>query len=318
MKTEEVEEILACLDGDRRVAYYFKDRYCLGLIEYEIKRCNTSFLSVSELKKGALARFSQKPIINNVLKYCHDQVISISDLYRVWPTNQLPYSVTLAKWGTGRRYGEQTSRKQSNLVLQINFDNGHVEEYKKLIKPELETGPFESWGHPICHGKHKTLGWVRLDISLDTDEALIEEVQNDWVRLATRALKDAEYRRSRKRVGGREWVVYDSLASYEDLKHYVEVLLKPYQELWPELAMSCAIRFIRQELGINRIFYHTFDTGIKLKGIYGEPPRSMYTQLPQKFGFELTDAAPEMLIRHRFARRCIKAISKPRWFKKCF
>lgn len=318
MKLKEVEEVIACLGNERRVDYYFKNRYCLELIEYEMKRRGTDSLRVSELNKGNLAALRQKPVIAEVIKACHGNNIGLYDLQKAWPKQLLCYPVTLAQWGCGDRYSDQTSRKQHNLVLQINFDGGHIAEYEKLIKPESKSGPFEYWGHPVSQTRQKTIGWIRMDISFDTNEVLIEEIQNDWLRRSERALQNAKSVLSGGSSNFTGKLIRNSRTNFNDLTYYVDTLLKPYRELWPELAMDCAVRFIRDELGINRIFYHTLDTGIKLKGIWGKPPRSLYTTLPKKFGFALTEHAPEMLVQHTFARRCIKAINEPRWFKKCF
>lgn len=318
MKLKEVEEVIACLGNERRVAYYFKDRYCLELIEYEIKRRGTDSLRVSELNKGNLAALRQKPVIAEVIKNCRGNHVGLYDLQKAWPKQLLCYVVTLATWGDGDRYCDQTSRKQRNLVLRINFDGAHIAAYEKLIKPESEKGPFEYWGHPVSRGRQKTIGWIRMDISFDTNEVLIEEIQTDWLRRSERASQNAKSVLSGRSSDFTGKLIHNSLANFDDLKYYVNTLLKPYRELWPELAMDCAIRFIRDELGITNIFYHTFETGIKIKGIWGKPPRSLYTKLPKKFGFELTDHAPEMLVQHTFARRCIKAINEPRWYKKCF
>jgi len=102
---------------------------------------------------------------------------------------------------------------------------------------------------------------------------------------------------------------------FSDLQYYIDNILGPYQQIWAEASMAAAIRFIRQELGISNVYYHSFDTGKKIKAVSGSPPRSMYTQLPKQFGFELVSNHPEFLIRDKVSRRYINAISDPQWFK---
>ena len=61
--------------------------------------------------------------------------------------------------------------------------------------------------------------------------------------------------------------------------------------------MKIYFYFLKEEIGINTIFYHTFEGGNFLKGIdYAKkPPRSLNTSLPKKFCFELTNQYPAFL-----------------------
>ena len=54
-------------------------------------------------------------------------------------------------------------------------------------------GPFEWWSHPVRQDGRHTLAWARMDVDLDAGEALIEEIQSDWIREAV-----SEWRRSRQ------------------------------------------------------------------------------------------------------------------------
>ncbi|MEO1855739.1 MAG: hypothetical protein ABGY95_00010 [Rubritalea sp.] len=57
--------------------------------------------------------------------------------------------------------------------------------------------------------------------------------------------------------------------------------------------LSAAISFIRQELGLRSIFYHTPQSGAAYTGSTAEDaPRSNYTKLPQKFCFSLSESRP--------------------------
>lgn len=61
--------------------------------------------------------------------------------------------------------------------------------------------------------------------------------------------------------------------------------------------LAAAIKVLREDLNIKRIFYHSFESGNILKGFEGDwlPPRSLYTQLPKRFCFQPTNEAPAML-----------------------
>ncbi|MGH1374669.1 MAG: hypothetical protein ACRBBW_21715 [Cellvibrionaceae bacterium] len=153
-------------------------------------------------------------------------------------------------------------------------------------------------------------------MDFDTDEVLIEEIQNDWLRNASNALASIKSRRAKKPFLKPRDVYGDILGDFEGLERYVEQTLAPYRKIWAEASMLAVLRFIRDELGLSAVYYHSFDTGKKLKGIFGNPPRSMYTQLPKQFGFEETADAPIFLMRDKFSQRCIKAIDNPRWFRR--
>lgn len=76
-----------------------------------------------------------------------------------------------------------------------------------------------------------------------------------------------------------------------------------------------AISTIKEELGINKIFYHSVETGKWLKNInYEAPPVSIYTDLPRKFCFKAVDFAPEFIASNRAARRRLKKVKRPSWF----
>jgi hypothetical protein len=87
---------------------------------------------------------------------------------------------------------------------------------------------------------------------------------------------------------------YDS----QQLDRYIEETLQPHMALWQEAVLAAAIWFLKEEIGISKIYYHTFEFGCKLKRISGNrPPQSLYTRLPSRFCFEKTDCAPEFLLK---------------------
>ena len=153
---------------------------------------------------------------------------------------------------------------------------------------------------------------------LKTDEVLIEEVQNDWLKRASSTLARARKRKARNPSMKLRNPVPYSDADFESLERYVDTVLEPYQKIWAEASLTAALKFIRKELGINNVFYHTFDTGTKIKQVFGKPPKSMYTKLPKQFGFELVERAPEFLMKDKTARRYLQAINKKQtasWYR---
>jgi hypothetical protein len=54
----------------------------------------------------------------------------------------------------------------------------------------------------------------------------------------------------------------------------------------------------KEEIGIGKIYYHTFNFGCRIKRIAGsKPPVSLYTKLPDRFCFKKTNQAPGFLMR---------------------
>lgn len=315
MKQKELDEVLECLGNERTLFYYFKDRYCLSLIDWYMDKEKKYSLSIGELKKSDFQQIMNKPVMKDVIKNCGDGLLTKEAVQAFWPSDFLTFTLTLERWGEGNREWDQTSRNQQNLVLQVNFDNKHTTEYQHLLKPDNCCGPFEYWDHPVRQDAKKTMSWVRIDFDLSTNEALIEEIQNDWLREASDGFIRVKKRLSKRKASKPGDIVYGIHCEYNDFEHYVSRVLEPYRKQWAEASMLAAIQFIRNELGINTIYYHSFGTGNKLKKIYGLPPKSMYTQLPKKFGFRLTNEAPEFLARDKHAKRYLKAIKNPQWYR---
>ena len=81
--------------------------------------------------------------------------------------------------------------------------------------------------------------------------------------------------------------------------------------------MLCAtLWFLFEELGIRRVFYHRHETGARMKAItHSLPPRSLYTDLPEQFGFRLTHNGPGF-IRDGMNRRQLRTFCDPatQWY----
>jgi hypothetical protein len=54
---------------------------------------------------------------------------------------------------------------------------------------------------------------------------------------------------------------------------------------------------VYQEFGVRTVYFHTYDGGLTMKRTAGQcaPPRSLNTDLPQRFCFQETDRAPRVL-----------------------
>ncbi len=288
-------EIIACLPKDRTVFDYYKDRYAVMLLE----RVAGDGMAIADIKQTRYAKLLNRPLVKDVVARKGDGMLTRDDLIYVYPPGEVEhYVLTLGLWGWRKHdFGcDQTSRKGGNLVLQLNFSGEHDGHYRKFIDPDNRQ-PFAVDSHPICKKGRNTLAWARIDIDLDADEALIEEVQNDWLRDAESYLRWARTQLGQPEIAPAERAevtVYGIKAL--DLVEYAESRLYLHKQIWSEAMLAAAIWFLTEEIGIGHIWYHDYETGAWLKNIgWAKPPRSLYTDLPKRFCFERTTAAPAFI-----------------------
>ena len=134
-----------------------------------------------------------KPIVTDAI--AGDGIVDPMKLACVWRDGAEIYRLSVGAWRSSYDSYGQTSRPGYNLVLRLNFSNQHDTEYRRLIDKK-DRRPFVFEDHPVSRRRWHTLAWSRLDIDLRTGEALVEEVQNDWLRYATSALRRAKPGRS--------------------------------------------------------------------------------------------------------------------------
>lgn len=316
MNSELVDEIIACLPQDRTLMHYYRDRYAVYLLARLIKE--KGIPKVSDLKRTPLGKYLAKPVVNSVLDHWGAENIGEPMLRQCWPTavesSVEPYRLSLGRWGDkhSRNDGwQQTTRRGTNLVLHLNFSSKHDTDFRSWTGVE-EWQSFNYGSHPTSDKYCNTLAWARLDIDFQSNSVLIEEIQTDWLRRVTWA---SNWIIRRKRLG--QMVrVYNVQCRSSGLVSYQRQILARHEKVWSEAMLFAAIWFIHQELGIKQIYYHTAETGAMLKGVdFGKPPRSLYSELPRKFCFEETTEVPQMLMSCAKARRRIKKVKQPTWYK---
>ncbi len=271
MEQVQLEEILQCLEQNRIKFYYHKDRYALMLLSYFVKKG----LKISEIRDSRFKRLLDKPLVKEILKKSGNQYLNAEQLYSYWSEESHCYLLSLDGWGGRKgwlRFCDQTSRPGWNLVLQLNFSEQHNGKFRRLVKP-VNPQPFKASGHPVSE-KYHTLAWARIDLDLETNEALIEEIQTDWLRLAGRAKQFLE-KHGEESVKKRRWkphYIRGLGCGLTELNLYLETVLKTHSSIWQEAILSAAIALLREDIGINHIFYHTFDSGCLVKRIDGSSP----------------------------------------------
>ncbi len=293
MHLDAVREVIACLPDDRTLFHYFPQRYALVLLSHLIREPTT----VAALRRRAVcARLLEKPVVKAALSACGNSQVDGDTFRNYWPAQQLhSFVLTLGVWGRrGRKRWYQTSRDGHNLVLQLNINSGDMACLKRFAEDPMN---FNWAGHPCRRSDQphyrETLAWARLDADFQTNEVLIEEIQSDFVR----ELKDFVREES---------TPAPALASLE----------RELRTMWSEAILTATLEFIWNELGIDHVYYHEFETGNWLKYLrYGQPPRSLYEQLPRRFGMTLTHEAPRLLLENRASAKRLGKHARPAFFR---
>lgn len=290
MKITTVEEIIACLPKGRTIFPYYRDRYAALLLAWTLKERTP----IAEIKRGQFAPLLRKAPVAQILELCGDGLLGEQELQMAWAEPHDQFLLTLASWGNQRRGWQQTSRPGANLVLQVNLPDSYRRALEQLFN---DANVFRCYGHPAReHGVDEffrpTLGWIRLDIDFDTDTVLIEELQSDLIRFV---------------INGATWLRnlgHEPTRQVTRQLEFCDRLIARHGKTCAETLLSAALWFIREELGLKEVWYHTFSTGSQLKRIKDRhPPRSLYTTLPQRFCFERTRQQPEFLRRENSFKR---------------
>jgi hypothetical protein len=277
MDRDTIRFVFNALPKGRTLYYDFPDRYAVLLLK---RLVGVTGMTVGQLKKTQFAPLLNKPVVKTILKELGGGNVTRDDLESAWPQDPYAYRLSLGTWPEldikPQMNWHQVSRDGWNLVLQLNFSMTHNRKLQRMVTDWND--PLAYSMHPIAGGKEVTLAWSRIDFDMDAGEALIEEIQSDWVRDARRRA---------------ESMYHDTSGQW---KEYVHNVMLPLTKRWSETMLTAAVWFLLEEMGICRIFYHTHDTGTKFKHIGGRPPpKSIYTELPRKFCFQQTHNGPQFL-----------------------
>ncbi len=314
MEIELLKEVLECLNDGRKLVHYHKDKYAFYLLESYCRSIadDKGWVKISDIKASPFAKLLQRQLVKRLVAQSGHGKIFIADLEDQILEEYQSYVITLSQWGSKADYPwEQTSRPGSNLVMQLNLTNQHDQH---LLKLKIDSEVFKTRFHPI-HQHKSSLAWVRIDFDFDTGEALIEEIQTDWIRRAATHKAWAKKAVSR---GAKYYRVYDKKYPANEMLEYTEMLLQKHKNAWQEVSLFCAIQLIQQDIGISNIFYHSYETGAVIKNIRESlPPKSLYTDLPKQFCFKVVDKGPEFVINNKNVKRRLKKLKQVKWFQLC-
>ncbi|MCP5071906.1 MAG: hypothetical protein GY947_01260 [Rhodobacteraceae bacterium] len=281
--------------------YYFPDRESAWLLS----RLMEGDARVCELQRSPLAKLLNRPAVQPLVAACGGRLqrrdlLPLAQCGSVTADSRVSrlgeqalfsgplrgYELSLASWGLEQSdwRWQQISRPGGNLVLQVNFPAEHASMFGRFMEWE-HWKQFEWYSHPVRRRGQPTMGWVRLDICLQTGVALIEEIQSDWFR---EVREQREYL-TRQRPRSRD---------LRNVTAYETALVKAYGRDWQRVCLLAALILLVDEFGCHEVFMHQPDAGAALKDIrYSYPPRSLYSQLPKSFCFEPTRDVPEFLRR---------------------
>jgi len=295
MKSQLLDEVIACLPTGKTHYRYFQGAYASRILSMLMPEK----ADLHSLKQTRFKRFLEHKSVKPIVAYSGGGQLDRQALEASWLEPSQPFLLSVDRWGgRGERDWYQTSRGGENLVLQLNLPVQHQTLFKRWINPSDYSSLNGVWSsHPVQTNVEKssfreTLAWSRIDLDFETNEALIEEVQSDAVRKVLR------FSKRYKRCG--------CSGCQEKLK-YVQ-WFEPYLKLWSEALLCATIEFIHNELGIERVFMHTARSGWRVKKMSKtwHAPRSLYSDLPKKFAFRRTYAAPEFLLRTRCYQKLIR------------
>ena len=309
MEYETAREIIDCLPSDRTLYHYFKDYYAVCLLRRELE--SLGIRRIAQLKQSRFASLTTKPVIREILAGQGNGEIPVEGFEPVWPEMYETYVLTLGVWGGPQRhFAAQTSRPGVNLVLQLNFSERHDQMFRRCIGKERDM--FNYTCHPISALK-TTLAWARIDLDFSSNEALIEEIQNDWLRDSDQLLRFYQLAAARKQ---RSFYYFGRTIEIDRAYSYFHDEINRHRKIWSEAMLNAALGFLLDEIGIGTIYYHSHVTGAAVKGIYySKPPRSLYSKLPGQFCFEKANTAPEFLINDKHSRRRLRKIKKQLWYR---
>lgn len=311
MDKQLLDEVIACLPEGRTFFHYHRDRYVLLLLG-QLARAGR-IATVADLRRTPFAHWLQKGFVKRWLAAQGRADLPVEHLLQHWPTD-VPHDVyllSLGRWGRDRRdTWRQTSRPGWNLVLHLNLPLVHRRQLDRAGAADLDRLQWR------CHprdGHRLTLAWARIDLDFASGEALVEEVQSDWIRrmaqLQARALRHQGRGDARLVWQGME---LDTAAA---LDYAAGVVTQ--EKHWQEAMLAATLWFLWQELGIGRVFYHRYETSLLLKHFDAEwsPPRSLYTDLPERFGFRLVDEGPGFIEADRQVRALRRRARDWRWYQ---
>ncbi len=300
MLPQDIQAIRQALP-EEMVFPYYPDREAAWLLAQD----HADDVSVAAVKAGRFGRFAARALVQpllaagggiirqrDLLALAHaDKAVGMRDLSaaaqgalnHLFAVPWQDYVLSFDQWGTtGTWEWQQISRRGGTLVVQLGFPSDHAELMRQYLGSH-DRKKFEDCWHPVRQDGRPTLAWARLDLDTRAGVCLIEEVQSDWLRNADDTASEYEQNSPQSR-------------SARVHRAYARALKQRYAKVWPRVLMLSVLVVARDQFGVRDFWMHQPEPGAILKGIDGlYPPRSLYTDLPRRFGFQAVDDAPVFL-----------------------
>lgn len=293
MKLQTWRDVVTCLPVGRTVFRYAPDQFAVMVLRYLLEAGHDA----AELKRSRFGRLFERKPVRELLAAHGRADLTVNHLHYVQLDKSAPWRLSLGRWGNEKHWRwQQVSRPGVNLVLQLDFTRQHDETFDRLLGGNA--APCFVCEHHPHNVNGRTFAWARIDVDFDTGEALIEEIQSDWVRAAGRMAERGPSRHDLRRLSDDDARSYlNSASGRQALRTYRDEVLMPAVADWQETVMAAAMFFIVEELGLREVYMHQFDNGNRLKNIDPRwaPPRSIYTDLPRRFCFEKSSDIPSFL-----------------------
>jgi hypothetical protein len=280
--------------------YSFSDLYTpLHELRKVLKKAPDLTMKVSELSK-------KYPRIMDTLKtneaflknLASHKTISVDDLdaFENRYLNNVKYDVHRSTWkGMQKAYANTVE----HLVLIIDFPAGFLKDIPNEgtlhddLRQFLKLGVDLSASRTHPHSAHM-MGWVRLELDPHNEFVFVDEIQSDFqtfchkieaVLVKKESVAEGDFIPS--------WIEHFSKNGNSQIGRGRLLLcaqaLATYLQRFSSVAMSVISLFAREN-GYKKIYYHTYEGGKLLKG--NDPPRSLYTDVPKKHFFEVTNEKP--------------------------
>ena len=237
MDKTSLDFVLSVLPEGRRVFYDFADRYALLLLGPALADGRRT---IADLKNSQFAPLLEKPVVKELISELGRPWLADGDLLNAWPEKVDAYRLTLDSWPARtekpRREWHQVTRQGWSLVLQLNFPVSHRRELSKTVEDWKYLASYSF--HPVATPPDElTLAWSRVDLDFSNNEALIEEIQSDWVR-------DVKF------YAEASWV-----HNQEAWKAYSDNYLAPIAKTWPQTMLTATLWFLWKNWESRRFFF---------------------------------------------------------------
>ncbi len=328
MNNAEITEILDIIQDDKRCYYHYEHGYVHLLVSRWREQFNTSpfhqqrgkLATVADFRASKYGRWQHLPLIKQWLASHGGRNVVLKPLPHIGlvdtKTNPMGYAITFDKWGSEDRsdiWWNQTSRVGYNLVVQLNLPLEVLRTYERM-KIDSPAENCQMSCHP-SHEKRLTLAWARLDIDLENNQVLIEEIQSDWIgelKWSLERAKKSYCNQCHRYNCDKHQGIFHYYGSPIRTQHYIDTMqtyYSQYKSTWAMMILTTTLEFIWRELDSDmQVFYHQYDYGCQLKSC--TPPRSLYSSVPEKLGFKLSQLMPEFLQQDKAFRKKLATIQK--------